>query len=881
MPKNKPSIMPIQYDPSKSESKWYDYWMKNKYFESAPDDRNAYTIAMPPPNVTGVLHVGHVLNNTLQDVLVRKARMQGYNTCWVPGTDHASIATEAKVVDKLKKEGFSKRDLTREEFIEKAWEWTREHRGIIMEQLKKIGVSCAWSMTKFTMDDDLYESVIDVFINLYNKGLIYRGYRMINWDPKAKTAISNEEVIFIEKQEKLYYIKYLIKGSDQFTLVATTRPETIFGDTAVCINPKDKRYAHLKGKRVIVPIVNRSIPIIEDEYVDQEFGTGCLKITPSHDPNDYEIGKRHSLDSISIFNEDATLNEFGIHYKGLDRFEVRKKIAAELEDKNLLHKSEEYQTKVGTSERTGEIIEPKLSIQWFLSMKDLVKPAIKAIQNKEIKLVPSKYVNTYMHWMRQARNWNISRQLYWGHRIPAYFYGNDINDFVVAKSMEEAIKLAKKKTGNPELSEKELNQDPDVLDTWFSSWLWPISIFDGIRNPNNKKINYYYPTDDLVTAPEILFFWVARMIVFGYEYRNQKPFSTVYITGIVRDQLGQKMSKSLGNSPDPIKLIDQYGADALRVGMLLTSPAGNDLPFEKHLCKQGRNFANKIWNAARLIQGWTTNEQQTEKHSECAISWFETRSNQVIIELEQLFSQYKISEALMLLYRYVWDDFCSWYLEAIKPAFETPIDTKTHQKTICFLENILKLLHPFLPFLTEEIWQNLKKRVKEEAIIISNWPKASKPVDKTILNEFHRASKGITALRNFRKKKNISPKTVLSIQIKSSRKEYPFFSLLEKLAHTEPIRLIDEKPKNTFSILIGLDEYFVYANTKRDTSKEIKSLQENLVYLEGFLESVQKKLNNKQFIENAPKKIVMKEQKKERDTLEKIQLIKEQIMQLV
>ena len=872
--------MSNQYDPSKSEAKWYDYWMKNEYFESTPDKRYPYTIVIPPPNVTGILHMGHVLNNTLQDVLVRRARMQGYNACWVPGTDHASIATEAKVVDKLKKEGFSKSDLSREEFIEKAWEWTHEHGGIIMEQLKKIGASCAWNRTKFTMDDDLYESVINVFIDLYNKGLIYRGHRMVNWDPKAKTTISNEEVIYIEKQGKLCYLKYFIEDSDEFLLVATTRPETIFGDTAVCIHPKDQRYTHLKGKQVIVPIINRPIPIIEDNYVDREFGTGCLKITPAHDPNDYEIGKRHSLDSISIFHEDATLNEFGMHYEGLDRFEVRKKIVTELQESNLLHKSEEYQTKVGTSERTGEIIESKRSVQWFLSMKKLVKPAIEAVRKEKIQIVPPKYVNTYMHWMEQVQDWNISRQLYWGHRIPAYFYGNGQNDFVVAKSMPEAVELAKKKTGNPKISENDLEKDTDILDTWFSSWLWPISVFDGIRNPDNEDINYYYPTNDVVTAPEILFFWVARMIISGYEYKNEKPFSTVYLTGIVRDKLGRKMSKSLGNSPDPIELIDQYGADAVRVGMLLTSPAGNDLPFDKDLCKQGRNFANKIWNASRLIQGWKTEEQPKKKYSESAVLWFEERSNQVIVELEQLFSQYRISEALMLLYRYAWDDFCSWYLEAIKPAFGTPIDAKTHQKTICFLENILKLLHPFLPFLTEDIWQSLKKRTKEEAIIISDWPKSSKPVDKTILDEFEKTANGITALRNFRKEKNISPKTILSVQIKSNRKEYPFSSLLEKLAHTDTVQLIDKKPEKGFSILVGLDEYFVCVGEEIDIEKEINSLQDDLIYLEGFLKSVQKKLNNKQFTENAPEKIVIKERQKEKDALEKIQLVKAQITQL-
>ena len=868
------------YNPSKSETKWYDYWMKNQYFESTPDKREAYTIVIPPPNVTGVLHMGHMLNNTLQDVLVRKARMQGYNACWVPGTDHASIATEAKVVDKLKKEGFSKSDLTRQEFIEKAWEWTAEHGGIIMEQLKKIGCSCAWGRAKFTLDDDLYESVIDVFIDLFNKGLIYRGYRMVNWDPKAKTTISNEEVIYIEKQGKLYYLKYFIEDSHEFLLVATTRPETIFGDSAVCIHPKDERYSHLKGKRVIVPIVNRPVPIIEDHYVDQEFGTGCLKITPAHDPNDYEIGKRHSLGSISIFNKDATLNECGMHYKGLDRFEVRKKIVTELQENDLLHKSEEYQTKVGTSERTGEMIEPKLSMQWFLSMKELVKPAIEAVRKKDIKIVPAKYINTYMHWMEQARDWNISRQLYWGHRIPAYFYGSGQDDFVVAKSNQEATRLAKIKSGNSKLSECDLKQDPGVLDTWFSSWLWPISVFDGIRNPDNKDIKYYYPTNDLVTGPDILFFWVARMIIYGYEYRNEKPFSTVYLTGIVRDKMGRKMSKSLGNSPDPIQLVDQYGADAVRVGMLLTSPAGNDLPFDKDLCKQGKNFANKIWNASRLVQGWKVEVKPAEKHSECAVLWFEERSNEVIEQVEQLFSQYRISEVLMLVYRYVWDDFCSWYLEAIKPAFGDTIDTKTHDKTVCFLEIVLKLLHPFLPFLTEDLWQSLKKRTNKEAIIISDWPKTSKPINRDILDEFNRATHGITALRNLRKKKNISPKTPLSVQLKSNRKEFPFSCLLEKLAHIESIELIDEKPQKGFSILVGLDEYFVSAYQEIDRPKEIISLQNDLIYLEGFLKSVQKKLNNKQFIANAPEKIVIKEQQKEKDALKKIQLVKDQIKQL-
>uniref|UniRef100_UPI00356382BA valine--tRNA ligase n=1 Tax=Lutibacter sp. TaxID=1925666 RepID=UPI00356382BA len=714
-----------KYSPQDIESKWYNYWMEHNYFHSTPNEKEPYTIVIPPPNVTGVLHMGHMLNNTIQDVLIRRARLKGFNACWVPGTDHASIATEAKVVDKLKQQGINKVDLTRDEFLKHAWEWTDKHGGIILEQLKKLGASCDWERTKFTMDADLSEAVTKVFIDLYKKGLIYRGYRMVNWDPSAKTTLSDEEVIYEERQGNLYYLNYKIEGSDDVLTIATTRPETILGDSAICINPNDERFTHLKGKKAIVPICNRVIPIIEDEYVDIEFGTGCLKVTPAHDQNDKILGEKHNLEVIDIFNDDATLNSFGLHYEGKDRFVVRKEITKELEALGCLVKIEQHLHKVGTSERTKEVIEPKISAQWFLKMKTIVEPALKAVlEDEEIKFFPKHYNNTYRHWLENIRDWNISRQLWWGHQIPAYFYGDGENDFVVAETIEEAVELAKQKTNNQQLTTSDLTQDPDALDTWFSSWLWPISVFDGIRFPENEEINYYYPTNDLVTGPDIIFFWVARMIFAGYEFRNEKPFSNVYFTGIVRDKQRRKMSKSLGNSPDPIELMEQYGADGVRVGMLLCSAAGNDLLFDEELCAQGRNFSNKIWNAYRLVKGWEVSETiEQPSSSAIAIEWYKAKFQQVLADLDSSFEQYRLSEALMNIYKLIWDDFSSWFLEMVKPEYQKPIDAKTYKAVIGFLEDNLKILHPFMPFLTEEIWQDITERTPDQALIIAEYPK--------------------------------------------------------------------------------------------------------------------------------------------------------------
>lgn len=727
--------IPTQYNPTETEDKWYQYWMQNRFFNSSPNEKPAYTIVIPPPNVTGVLHMGHMLNNTLQDVLIRRARMNGFNACWVPGTDHASIATEAKVVNRLKEQGISKDDLTREEFLKHAWNWTDEHGGIILEQLKKLGASCDWDRTKFTLDKNLSESVTKVFVELYEKGLIYRGYRMVNWDPEAKTTLSDEEVIYIEKQGKLYHVQYQIEGSDEYITIATTRPETILGDTAVCVNPNDERYKHLAGKNVIVPIANRTIPIIQDDYVDMEFGTGCLKITPAHDVNDKEIGERHHLEVIDIFNEDATLNANGLHYQGKDRFVVRKEIEKELSDINALVKIEDYTNKVGTSERTKAVIEPRISVQWFLKMETIAKKALEVVENGEIKFYPQHYINTYRHWLENIRDWNISRQLWWGHRIPAYYYGERMEDFVVAETDEKALELAQLKTQNSKLKIEDLKQDEDALDTWFSSWLWPISVFDGINHPDNEEINYYYPTSDLVTGPDIIFFWVARMIMAGNEFRDQIPFKNVYFTGIVRDKQRRKMSKSLGNSPDPIELMKQYGADGVRVGVLLSSSAGSDLMFDEDLCLQGRNFSNKIWNAFRLIKGWNvdTNEAQPA-NAQQGIEWFENKLNLVINQLDADFNKFRISDALMKLYKLVWDDFCSSFLEIIKPTYGKGIDSKTLEKAIELFEKLMQLLHPFMPFLTEEIWQHIEKRDPKNAITISTMPKASEKLTKHLSN---------------------------------------------------------------------------------------------------------------------------------------------------
>ncbi|MFD2565198.1 valine--tRNA ligase [Aquimarina rubra] len=864
-----------KYDAKSIEDKWYNYWMENNYFHSEVDEREAYTIVIPPPNVTGVLHMGHMLNNTIQDVLIRRARLKGYNACWVPGTDHASIATEAKVVAKLKEEGIDKNDLTRAEFLEHAWEWTHKHGGIILEQLKKLGASCDWERTAFTMDDNLSASVIKVFVDLYNKGLIYRGYRMVNWDPEAKTTLSDEEVIYEEKQGNLYYLKYKIEGSEDTLTIATTRPETIMGDTAICINPNDERFTHLKGKKAIIPIANRSIPIIEDEYVDMEFGTGCLKVTPAHDQNDKVLGDKHKLEVIDIFNDDATLNSFGLHYEGKDRFVVRKEIVKELEGLGVLEKTETHLNKVGTSERTKAVIEPKLSDQWFLKMEGLAKPALDAVLEKDVNLVPEKFINTYRHWMENVRDWNISRQLWWGHQIPAYFYGDGKEDFVVAESGAAALVLAKEKTGNASLTSADLKQDPDALDTWFSSWLWPMSVFNGILEPDNKEINYYYPTNDLVTAPEILFFWVARMIIAGYEYRQEKPFTNVYLTGIVRDKQRRKMSKSLGNSPDPLDLIAQYGADGIRVGMLLSSPAGNDLMFDEELCKQGSSFVNKIWNAFRLIKGWEVNaEIQQPEASKVAIEWYRSKFQKALVELEDAYTKYRISDALMITYKLVWDDFCSWLLEMIKPAYQAPIDAKTYQDVISILEDNLKILHPFVPFISEEIWQQIADRTPEDALIISSWPKADS-IDESLIKEFEIAADVISGIRTIRKEKNISFKDTIELSIVNNENiPATFDTIVSKLGNISSLAYVTDKVDGALSFRVKSNEYFIPISGTVNVEDEIKKLTEELTYTEGFLKSVQKKLQNERFVNNAPEQVIANERKKQADAEAKIATLK-------
>ncbi len=865
-----------KYNPKDVEGKWYDYWMKNNFFHSTPNEKEPYTIVIPPPNVTGVLHMGHMLNNTIQDVLIRRARLKGKNACWVPGTDHASIATEAKVVAKLKEQGIEKSDLTRDEFLKHAWDWTDEHGGIILEQLKKLGASCDWERTKFTMDADLSEAVNKVFIDLYKKGLIYRGYRMVNWDPSAKTTLSDEEVIFEEKQGNLYYLNYKIEGSDDVLTIATTRPETILGDSAICINPNDERFTHLKGKKAIVPIVNRVIPIIEDDYVDIEFGTGCLKVTPAHDQNDKVLGEKHSLEVIDIFNDDATLNSFGLHYEGKDRFVVRKEITKELEELGCLVKIEQHMHKVGTSERTKVVIEPKISAQWFLKMDTIVKPALKAVlEDEEVKFFPKHYNNTYRHWLENIRDWNISRQLWWGHQIPAYFYGDGVEDYVIAETIEQALQKAKAKTKNQELTTNDLTQDPDALDTWFSSWLWPISVFDGIRNPDNEEIEYYYPTNDLVTGPDIIFFWVARMIFAGYEFRDEKPFSNVYFTGIVRDGKGRKMSKSLGNSPDPIELMEKYGADGVRVGMLLCSAAGNDLLFDEDLCAQGRNFSNKIWNAFRLIKGWeVSSEIEQPQSAKIAIDWYEAKFQQTLAELEKSFDQYRISEALMSIYKLIWDDFSSWFLEMVKPAYQQPIDQKTLKRVIEFLEDNLKLLHPFMPFLTEEIWQHISDRTPEEALIIAAYPKMVN-VNKSLIADFKVASEVISGIRNIRKDKNIAFKNKIDFSVlNNDTVSKDFDAVIEKLGNLSSLNYVGEKVDGALSFRVKSNEYFIPMGDAIDVEAEKAKLEEELKYNEGFLKSVQKKLSNERFVNNAPEQVIANERKKESDALAKIETIK-------
>ncbi|SHJ27041.1 valyl-tRNA synthetase [Arenibacter nanhaiticus] len=873
--------IPSKYEPQKVESQWYDYWIKHNYFHSTPDEREPYTIVIPPPNVTGVLHMGHMLNNTIQDVLIRRARLMGKNACWVPGTDHASIATEAKVVAKLKEQGINKADISREEFLGHAWDWTHEYGGVILEQLKKLGCSCDWDRTTFTMDDNMSASVIKVFVDLFNKGQIYRGYRMVNWDPEAKTTLSDEEVVYEERQGLLYYLSYKIEGSDETVTIATTRPETILGDTAICINPKDERYAHLRGKKAIVPICNRVIPIIEDEYVDVEFGTGCLKVTPAHDINDKALGDKHQLETVDIFNDDATLNSFGLHYEGQDRFVVRKAISKELEEKGYLVKTEQHLNKVGTSERTKAVIEPRLSDQWFLKMEELAKPAIKAVlEDGDVKLFPKKFENTYRHWMENIRDWNISRQLWWGQQIPAYYFGDGQEDFVVAESKEEALELARKKSGNPTLAADELRQDEDALDTWFSSWLWPISVFNGIMEPNNKEIEYYYPTNDLVTGPDILFFWVARMIVSGYEYRDEKPFQNVYLTGLVRDKQRRKMSKSLGNSPDALKLIEDYGADGVRVGLLLSSAAGNDLMFDEALCQQGKNFANKIWNGFRLLKGWEVADLPQPEASKLGIEWYQAKFNKTLVEIEDHFSKYRISDALMAIYKLVWDDYSSWLLEIIKPAYQQPIDKITFDAVIEIFEGNLKLLHPFMPFLTEEVWQHIAERSPEEALVVAKWP-APEAVDEQLIAEFEHSTEVISGIRTIRKEKNIPMKESLELSVLN---EGDFTNrwdvVIAKLTNVSEITYVSEAVDGALSFRAKSNEYFIPMVGAIDVEAEIEKIKEELKYTKGFLMSVQKKLSNERFVSNAPEQVITLERQKEADALAKIETLEKSLASL-
>ncbi|WP_281846957.1 valine--tRNA ligase [Olleya namhaensis] len=875
--------IPSKYNAVQAENKWYDYWMKNNYFHSTPDDREPYTIVIPPPNVTGVLHMGHMLNNTIQDVLIRRARLQGKNACWVPGTDHASIATEAKVVAKLKEQGIDKNDLTRDEFLAHAWEWTEEYGGVILEQLKKLGCSCDWERTKFTMDDDMSEAVIKVFVDLHDKGLIYRGYRMVNWDPEAKTTLSDEEVIHEERQGNLYYINYKIEGSDDTLTIATTRPETIFGDTAICINPEDERFAHLRGKKAIVPISNRVIPIIEDDYVDIEFGTGCLKVTPAHDENDKNLGDKHKLEVIDIFHEDATLNSFGLQFEGQDRFVARKNVAKELETIGVLVKTETHMNKVGTSERTKAVIEPRLSDQWFLKMEELVKPAIEAVlgEDAEIKLFPKKFENTYRHWLENIRDWNISRQLLWGQQIPAYFYGDGKEDFVVAETIEDAVLKAQKITGKTDLKAEDLKQDTDALDTWFSSWLWPMSVFDGIRNPENEEIKYYYPTNDLVTGPDILFFWVARMIIAGYEYKDQKPFNNVYLTGLVRDKQRRKMSKSLGNSPDALKLIEEYSADGVRVGLLLSSAAGNDLMFDETLCQQGKGFGNKVWNAFNLTNLWEVNDTIAQPDSsKIALDWYEAKFSEALLEIEDHFSKYRLSDALMSIYKLIYDDFCGWLLEIVKPAYQQPIDAATYNKVMAIFEENLKILHPFMPFLTEEIWQYIAERTPEEALIVSKWPVA-KPVNKELISQFEFASEVISGIRTVRKEKNIAFKDAIGFSvINNENSNTAFDTVIAKLGNLEAIQYVKEPVEGALTFRVKSNEYFIPMDGAIDVEAEIVKLTEELNYTEGFLKSVQKKLSNERFVAGAPEQVVASEKKKEADALAKIETLKSSLASL-
>ncbi len=865
-----------KYSPAEIESKWYAYWMANRFFHSEPDGREPYTIVIPPPNVTGVLHMGHMLNNTIQDVLVRRARMRGLNACWVPGTDHASIATEAKVVQKLKAEGIEKADLTREEFLKHAWEWKEKHGGIILEQLKKLGASCDWDRTVFTMDPAMSESVIKVFVDLYNKGKIYRGVRMVNWDPQALTALSDEEVIYQETNGKLYYLRYKIEGSDEYVVVATTRPETILGDTGLCVHPDDPRYAALKGKRVIVPLVNRAVPVIFDDYIDIEFGTGALKVTPAHDVNDYMLGEKYGLEAIDIFNDNGTINDRVGIYAGMDRFDLRKQIEIDLLEAGLLEKIEDYTNKVGTSERTGAVIEPKLSMQWFLKMEELAQPALKAVMEDIIKLYPAKFKNTYRHWMENVKDWCVSRQLWWGQQIPAYYLPGG-GGYVVAETPAEALAMAREKSGNPALTLADLKQDPDVLDTWFSSWLWPISVFDGIRHPGNEQVNYYYPTNDLVTAPEILFFWVARMIIAGYEYRGQMPFRNVYLTGIVRDKLRRKMSKSLGNSPDPLDLIAQYGADSVRLAMMLCSGAGNDLMFDESQIEQGRNFCNKIWNAFRLVKSWNVDESLAQsENNRIAVAWFEALFNRTMAEAETDFTEYRISDALMKIYKLFWDEFSGWYLELAKPAYQQPIDRPTYEATAGFFDRLLRVLHPFMPFITEEIFHHVAERAEGESIMVSPMPTAQL-YDEKLLEQFDLVREAITAIRNIRKEKNLPNRDAIELYVKPDDNFYPQYNpVLEKMANLSAI--VEGQPAGlNAAFLVKSTEYFVPLGDGVNVEEELAKLRSELEYLQGFLNSVMKKLGNERFVASAPPAVVETERAKQSDAEAKIKATQERM----
>ena len=882
-----------KYEPQAVESKWYEYWLDNKLFSSKPDGREPYTIVIPPPNVTGVLHMGHMLNNTIQDILIRRARMMGKNACWAPGTDHASIATEAKVVNKLAQEGIKKSDLTRDQFLEHAWEWTHKHGGIILEQLKKLGASCDWDRTAFTMDETRSKSVIKVFCDLYKKGLIYRGVRMVNWDPQALTALSDEEVIYKEENSKLFYLKYYVvddssepakegeviheDAKGRYAVVATTRPETIMGDTAMCINPNDPKNQWLKGKKVIVPIVNRVIPVIEDEYVDVEFGTGCLKVTPAHDVNDYMLGEKYNLQTIDIFNDNGTLSEAAGIYIGKDRFEVRKEIEKDLQDANLLEKVEAYTNKVGYSERTHVVIEPKLSMQWFLKMEHLAKIALEPVMKDELKFYPAKYKNTYRNWLENTKDWCISRQLWWGHRIPAYFLPE--GGFVVAETEDEAVKLAQEKSGNSSLTINDLRQDEDCLDTWFSSWLWPISLFDGINNPGNEEIKYYYPTSVLVTGPDIIFFWVARMIMSGYEYEGDMPFKSVYFTGIVRDKIGRKMSKSLGNSPDPLELIEKFGADGVRMGMMLSAPAGNDILFDEALCEQGRNFNNKIWNAFRLVKGWSVNKSlEQSQSSKIATEWFQEQLNKTIAEINDCFEKYRISEALMAVYKLFWDEFSSWYLEMVKPAYQQPIDEKTYNQTLDFFETLLKLLHPFMPFITEELYQNIKERSEKESIMVSLLP-TGKEIKDILITKMETTKNIIAGIRNIRAEKGISPRETFNMFFKGDFDESNN-AIIMKLANIDGIATYNGNNDNCVSFIVGTTEISIPLGNNINAEEEIAKMENEIKYLEGFLVSVEKKLNNEKFVANAKPEVVENERKKKADAESKIATLKANIASL-